>query len=176
MTILSENFFIEFGWVSEGLHQKGRTLVLLNSQSPSLFPLINFLFLPDCLAHSLFLCTGFTPPNGGAEPLMSLPPPPSDGPHSIKAWAPSGPTPPPHTPNQPETAQEGKVFAIPTHTQSTVLFSGWIQAFIPLSSTWSQVSNFCCILTTVSFTDLQTSSDSLLSDKWWMKYILLGFQ
>ena len=40
--------------------QKGRMLVLLKSQSASLFPLINFLFLPDCLARSLFLCTCLT--------------------------------------------------------------------------------------------------------------------
>ena len=35
-------------------------LVLLKSQSPSLFPLINFLFLSDCPARSLFLCTRLT--------------------------------------------------------------------------------------------------------------------
>ena len=52
------DFFI--GGVKEGLHQKGRTLVLLKSQSSSLFPLINFLFLPDCPTHSLFLCTHLT--------------------------------------------------------------------------------------------------------------------
>ena len=40
--------------------QKGRMLVLLKSQSTSLFPLINFLFLPDCPACSLFLCTRCT--------------------------------------------------------------------------------------------------------------------
>ena len=51
-------FFI--GGVQERFHQKGRTLILLKSQSPSLFPLINFLFLPDCLARSLFLCTHLT--------------------------------------------------------------------------------------------------------------------
>ena len=37
-------FFID-GVLLKGLHQKGRMLVLLKSQSPSLFPLINFLFL-----------------------------------------------------------------------------------------------------------------------------------
>ena len=46
-------FFI--GGVQERLHQKGKTLILLKSQSPSLFPLINFLFLPDCPAHSFSL-------------------------------------------------------------------------------------------------------------------------
>ena len=45
---------------TEGLRQKGRTLVLLKRWSPSLFPLINLLFLPDCLARSLFLCTHLT--------------------------------------------------------------------------------------------------------------------
>ena len=37
-------FFIG-GVLLKGLHQKGRMLVLLKSQSPALFPLINFLFL-----------------------------------------------------------------------------------------------------------------------------------
>ena len=52
-------FFI--GGVYKRPCQKGRTLVLLKDQSPSRFPLINFLSLPDCPAHSPpFLCTRLT--------------------------------------------------------------------------------------------------------------------
>ena len=43
-------------WDKERLRQKGRTLVLLKGQSPSLSPLINFLFLawlPGSLSFSL---------------------------------------------------------------------------------------------------------------------------
>ena len=49
-------FFIS--GVQEGLHQKGRTLVLLKSHSPSLFPLLNFPFLawlPSLVSFSLHL-------------------------------------------------------------------------------------------------------------------------
>ena len=75
MTIPSENFPLVV--YKKDSIRKGEFWFSLRASHP-LFPLINFLFLPDCPVHSLFLCTRLTPLNRGAEPLMSLPPPHSD--------------------------------------------------------------------------------------------------
>ena len=50
----SENFS-SVGYKKESV-RKGESWFSLRASRP-LFPLINFLFLPDCLACSLFLCT-----------------------------------------------------------------------------------------------------------------------
>ena len=65
-------FFI--GRVYKRPCQKGRTLVLLKGQSPSRFPLINLLFLPDCSSLTLFsLHSPYNPvPKPGREEPQQL--------------------------------------------------------------------------------------------------------
>ena len=54
LTIPSENFLLVR--CKKDSIRKGECWFSLRASHP-LFPLINFLFLPDCPAHSLFLCT-----------------------------------------------------------------------------------------------------------------------